>query len=124
MFIGFSIKTAKIFMTPVGKGGPFIVDEKAPVADGRLFREILVAVGQEKFLVPLRPDRRPVDKGGDPQHLREMEEAVDRSSFVTARNDQRLVYPFPGGVDNLEQIYFIFSPELFQGDQSLPGEVR
>ena len=83
------VDAAEVGARPGAERGPFIVDEKAAVAHGRLFGERLVSLGQRDRVPAAGPDMVPVHERRDADALGQVEQAVDRAALVAARNDQR-----------------------------------
>ena len=84
---------AEFFMHPPAERGRFIIQENAAIL--HCWRPLYELAGfhVERVFVLHRNIRPPVPRR-DPHLLREIVDAVDRASFVTARDDQRVGNPW------------------------------
>ena len=110
------VDAAEVGARPGAERGPFIVDEKAAVAHGRLFGEHLVSLGQRDCIPAAGPDMVPVHKRRDADALGQVEQAVDRAALVAARNDQRTADAGQRVLDEGEEVDLPFSAHAVQRD--------
>ena len=108
------VHAAKMGLGPVAKGGPFIVDKKAAVLDGRHpGYHVHPIIQYHSVLVP-RQNMVPVDQRGNADQLRKMEQPVNGAALVVPRNHQRGANARQGGLNDLEAVAFPFAPDGIQ----------
>ena len=116
MLIHFRVKSAEVVHAEVAECRPLVVDKETSVFYGRFFGYHAVAGGDPEGCHSRRFDIEPVDKRGDPEHLRKLEKTVDRAALVAARYYKRAAYDF-------QLIYFALSVYITCINADIPDQL-